>query len=58
MGGGEEGGQQEVRAVTWNDSDCSHSYCCKSVAECNECKWILKESLFTKEIVADHPNVR
>lgn len=29
--------------------------CCKSVAECNERKLILKkESLFTKENAADH----
>ena len=33
-----------------NDSDC-HSYCHKSVAQSNEYKWILKETLFTKEIV-------
>lgn len=40
-----------------NDSDC-HSYRCKSVAECNEYKWILKETSFTKEIVADHLRVK
>lgn len=39
------------------DSDC-HSNCCKSVAGCNECKWILKGWLFTKEAAADHLRVK
>lgn len=41
-----------MRAVTQND--CSHSFCCKSVADCNECQWILRRPLFTKEMVADN----
>lgn len=49
VGGGEDGGKEEARALKKysNDRNC-HSHCCK--AHCKLNKWIIKEKLFTEEV--------